>query len=80
MEAEQLLDRKQLAAILGLKPRGVDGLVKRKVITCFRLGRKCLRFRLSDVQADLQRVQVLSVGAKAEQRKAQQARGFTGRR
>lgn len=67
MESEpspgRLLDRKQLAAYLGLTVRGVDGLLKRGLITHFRIGRKCLRFRFGDIQADLERLKVLSVGA-----------------
>jgi len=33
-----------------------------------RIGRKCLRFRWSEIQADLERCKVLSVGA-AKQKK-----------
>ena len=66
---DELLTRQQIAKRLKLTMRGVDGLVKRKLLTCVRLGRKCLRFRWADVQADIERVKVLSVGAELQRKK-----------
>ena len=44
-------------------------MVKRRLLTCVRLGRKCLRFRWSEVQADMERLKTLSIGAHEEQKK-----------
>ena len=67
-QPDELLTRQQVADRLKLKVRGVDGLVKRELLTCIRLGRKCMRFRWSDVQADMARVTTLSVGSQQERK------------
>ena len=65
-DPDELLTRQQLAKRLKCKVRGVDGLVKRRLLTCVRLGRKCLRFRWGDVEADMARLKTLSIGADIE--------------
>jgi len=50
MERERLLDVKELAAYLGVKPSWVYGKVATGELPCIRVGRY-LRFRLSDVLA-----------------------------
>jgi hypothetical protein len=54
-EFEDLLTTEQLANKLGLKPRGVQSLAKRRVIPVYRISHSCVRYRLSEVETALER-------------------------
>jgi excisionase family DNA binding protein len=47
--SERLADVKMVARRLGVSPRFVQTLVRRKAIPVIRLGRRCIRFDLSSV-------------------------------
>ena len=56
---DQLLTKKQLASLLNLpSTRGVDELVRRRVIPIIRLGRKTNRFRWHDVMKAIGRLTI----------------------
>ena len=56
---DPLLTKKQLASLLNLpSTRGVDELVRRRVIPIIRLGRKTNRFRWADVLAAISRMTI----------------------
>jgi hypothetical protein len=59
-----LLKRPQLARAIGLSPRGVDNLTKRKIIPYIKISPRCVRFSLPAVLAALQRFEVKAVGGK----------------
>lgn len=48
---EKLLDKKQVAAILGVSVKAIDKWMADKKITYYTLSRKCVRFRVSDLEA-----------------------------
>ena len=56
-----LLDRDQLAPVLGLKRRGVDCLVATGRIPVIRISHRCQRFSLPKVLAALDRLEVKAV-------------------
>jgi excisionase family DNA binding protein len=58
--AEQLITIGVVAGRLGLTKRGVEGLVSRRVIPAFKISRRCLRFRWSDVQAAIEKYELRS--------------------
>jgi len=58
-----LLDKRELAAALGRKStRVVDGWVKSRCISFYRLGHRTLLFSLPQVLADLKKFEVRAVG------------------
>jgi excisionase family DNA binding protein len=59
-----LLTKDDLAKFLRLRRRGVEELLRRRVIPAYRISRRCLRFRLSDVIAALARFEIKEVGRK----------------
>lgn len=71
---DALLTRAELAKRLNLTVRGIDALVKRRLLTCIRLGRKCVRFRWNEIQRDLERMKILSVGEDHRQKPRQRSR------
>jgi hypothetical protein len=57
-----LLTKEQLRQVLNLpSTRGVDELVRRRVISAIRLGWRTVRFDLSTVLKELERVTVRSI-------------------
>jgi excisionase family DNA binding protein len=57
-----LLNKDQLAKLLGIKRRGVEGLMKDRKIPVLRLGRRCIRFELDKVMASLRRLEQRAIG------------------
>ena len=61
-ESERLADLKMVARRLGVSPRYVQTLVRRKVIPVIRLGRRCTRFDLSSVLTAVRKFEIEEVG------------------
>jgi excisionase family DNA binding protein len=61
-ESERLANLKMVARRLGVSPRFVQTLVRRKVIPVIRLGRRCTRFDLDDVLTAVRKFEVQSRG------------------
>jgi excisionase family DNA binding protein len=59
---DYLLNKDQLAKLLGIKRRGVEGLMKDRKIPVLRLGRRCIRFELDKVMASLRRLEQRAIG------------------
>jgi excisionase family DNA binding protein len=53
--SQQLVTIDTVAIMLSLTKRGVESLVARKVIPAFKISRRCLRFRMSEVEDALVR-------------------------
>lgn len=53
---ETLITYEDVAAHLGLKRRGVELLVQRRAIPVVRLSARCHRFRMSAVEAALEKL------------------------
>lgn len=60
--SERLADLKMVARRLGVSPRFVQTLVRRKAIPVIRLGRRCTRFDLDEVLIAVRKFQVQSRG------------------
>ena len=54
-EIEPFLTIEEVAKKLKLKRRGVENLVARKVIPAFKISRRCIRFRWSEVETAINR-------------------------
>ncbi len=59
--SERLADLKMVARRLGVSPRYVQTLVRRKVIPVIRLGRRCTRFDLDSVITAVKKFEVHEV-------------------
>jgi len=59
---EGLVDLKMVARKLGVSPRYVQTLVRRKVIPVIRLGRRCTRFDLDSVLAAVHKFEIQEQG------------------
>lgn len=64
--AEALITYDEVATHLGLKRRGVELLVQRRAIPVVRLSARCHRFRLSEVEAALEKLTVRPRGQRQE--------------
>ncbi len=53
--SEELLTKAQIAVKLQITQRTVDNFMARGILPYFKLGERMVRFRLSDVQAHLDR-------------------------
>ena len=62
IESERLADLKMVARRLGVSPRFVQTLVRRKQIPVIRLGRRCTRFDLDEVLTAVRKFQVEEQG------------------
>jgi excisionase family DNA binding protein len=60
-ESERLADLKMVARRLGVSPRYVQTLVRRRVIPVIRLGRRCTRFDLDSVITAVKKFEVHEV-------------------
>ena len=60
--SERLADLKMVARRLGVSPRYVQTLVRRKVIPVIRLGRRCTRFDLEAVLIAVRKFEVQEQG------------------
>jgi excisionase family DNA binding protein len=60
--SERLADLKMVARRLGVSPRFVQTLVRRKQIPVIRLGRRCTRFDLDEVLAALRKFEAQEQG------------------
>ena len=54
---EPLLTVEAVAEILRLKPCGIVSLTRRNVLPVVKLDRRCVRYRWSDVERAIQRLQ-----------------------
>lgn len=61
-DAERLADLKIVARRLGVSPRYVQQLARRKVIPVIKLGRRCVRFDLDAVMKAVARFEVQEIG------------------
>jgi excisionase family DNA binding protein len=61
-EGERLADLKMVARRLGVSPRFVQTLVRRKAIPVIRLGRRCTRFDLDQVLTAVRKYEVQERG------------------
>jgi excisionase family DNA binding protein len=61
-ETERLADLKMVARRLGVSPRYVQTLVRRKVIPVIRLGRRCTRFDLDAVLNAVRKFEIQEQG------------------
>ncbi len=61
-ESERLADLKMVARRLGVSPRYVQTLVRRKVIPVIRLGRRCTRFDLDAVLTAVRKFEIQEQG------------------
>ena len=61
-ESERLADLKMVARRLGVSPRYVQTLVRRKVIPVIRLGRRCTRFDPDSVLAAVRKFEIQELG------------------
>ncbi len=57
-DSERLANLKMVARRLGVSPRFVQTLVRRKVIPVIRLGRRCTRFDLDEVLTAVRKSEV----------------------
>jgi excisionase family DNA binding protein len=57
------LNRDQAAAYLNVAPRTVSEWQARRIIPHIKCGRKCVRYRASDLDAAMARMTVRAVGA-----------------
>ena len=60
--SEPLLKYEELAKETGLTRRHLELLVQRRAIPVLKLSRRCHRFKLSKVQAALDRLEVKALG------------------
>lgn len=60
----KLIDKRELKEALGLtSTRIIDSWVRRRMISCIRLGHRTLKFSLPQVLEDLARFEVKAVGS-----------------
>ncbi len=57
-----LLTKDDIAKLLRLSRRGIEELVRRRVLPVYRISRRCVRFRLSDVLVALDRFKIKEIG------------------
>jgi excisionase family DNA binding protein len=62
VSAKPLLNKDQVAQLLNLTRRGVEGLVAQGKIPVLRISHRCVRFEWEKVSAALQRFEVREVG------------------
>jgi hypothetical protein len=62
----ELVNKDQLAKILGLTRRGVECLVAKRKIPVLRISRRCVRFRVRSVLTALNRFEQKEIGADLE--------------
>jgi excisionase family DNA binding protein len=55
---KKLIKIAELAKALDLKPRGVQSLVNKGKIPCYKISRRCVRFDLQEVLTALERFRV----------------------
>ena len=60
--AGQLLTKREIAKLLGLKPRGVECLMARRAIPFIRLSSRCIRFRWPEVEKALAKFTIREIG------------------
>ena len=61
---DNLLTKDQLAKRLGLKRRGVEGLLAARKIPALRISGRCVRFDWPKVKAALEKFEVKAIGLK----------------
>jgi len=62
IQPQHLLNKREVAARLGLTVRGVECLLARRVIPVIRLSRRCVKFNWDRVKEALARYEVREIG------------------
>jgi excisionase family DNA binding protein len=55
---QRLLDKREAATYLGLSPRTIDYYIQKRLLPFYKIGGKTVRFRLSDLDAALEKFRV----------------------
>jgi excisionase family DNA binding protein len=53
MDGELYIDKAEVGRRLGIRPRTVDAWLSQKILPFYRIGKRAIRFRYSEVQAHL---------------------------